>query len=340
MGIYTDAGHTWEAEVEPSLILIRRRITRFLEESNDERPQAAVDVKGNLVRDCQPGQSRDIINDTMREVGCRTDQQDSVAINQTTNGGNMDFVFWCRAWHTMKLDPKILGSFVESSMRGIRNDPAGISIRYRKRAGSWGLHFWFRYTALSIRLLARCETGHNDRFRTTTCGDPSSIRGTIEQREDLDEISINELLPTFGGLTNHSNDFSLHLPHAREDIRMDRISNAEFPKGLRLYLQQVLATVVYSTADTSIFPPRVFHASQLVELGANLFWRPSFLWKSQKLGNLRTFRNKLVFKFAESRYDLLVYLAADDRSAQDHREHPEADGSVDVTNAANDAVAA
>jgi hypothetical protein len=56
---------------------------------------------------------------------------------------------------------------------------------------------------------------------------------------------------------------------------VDWVGNRESAKRLRLQPYQLLATVIYSAADSAIFPPRVLHIGQLIELLAHILLAPS-----------------------------------------------------------------
>lgn len=88
----------------------------------------------------------------------------------------------------MQFDSEVFGSLVESSMSGIRNDPVTVSTD-QFTVGSLISHFRLCYSAFSVRLLPRCQTGHQDRFSTTGRSNTSTIRRSIEQCEYLSLIT-------------------------------------------------------------------------------------------------------------------------------------------------------
>lgn len=59
----------------------------------------------------------------MREVWGGTDEEDCVWVDEAADGANVSFVV--RPWtgDGMKLDAKVLTSFIESRMGGARDDP-------------------------------------------------------------------------------------------------------------------------------------------------------------------------------------------------------------------------
>lgn len=127
VGVDTDARHTRLTEVKATLIFVWRGKAGFLEEGNDEGSQAAVDVKGYLVRSRKAGKSGDVVNNAMWKVGRRANQKNSVPVDQTADRGNVDLVFWSRAWNAVTFDPKVIASLVKRGMGRIRDDPISVS---------------------------------------------------------------------------------------------------------------------------------------------------------------------------------------------------------------------
>jgi hypothetical protein len=126
VGVDTDTGDTGLTEVKATFLLVGLGESGLLEKCNDERSQTAVDVKGNLVLGGQLRKSRDIINDTMGEVGCRSNKKDSVGINQTANGIDVNLELGLRAGDTVQLDLEVVASLDECRVGGIGDNPASI----------------------------------------------------------------------------------------------------------------------------------------------------------------------------------------------------------------------
>lgn len=142
------------------------------------------------------------------------------------------------------------------------------------------------------------------------------------------------------GITYHRNNLGLHFPNSGEDIRMNRIGNTKLAKSLRLKLQKILASMIHSTAHPTIFPARVLHTSEFSELLTNLLRTPTFLWKSKVPINVRSGRHKLFLQVLQGSLHLLVDLAAHTGGAQKDRVTEQANGEVDIADAAEEAVAA
>jgi hypothetical protein len=75
VGVAGDAGDTLETEIEEFGLK-----ACSLEERNEERAQAAVDMQRDLLLDSQLRQCSDIIDDSVREVWSGADEENSVAI--------------------------------------------------------------------------------------------------------------------------------------------------------------------------------------------------------------------------------------------------------------------
>jgi len=120
---------------------------------------------------------------------------------------------------------------------------------------------------------------------------------------------------------------------------MDRIGNTKFTKSFRLEFQEVLTTMVYRTAHSSIFPAGMFQVSQLSELLSNLIRRPAVLGQRKVPSHIGTALHKLQLEVLDGRRDLLIDLASDAGGAQEDRVTEQANGEVEIANAAKKAVA-
>ena len=92
----------------------------------------------------------------------------------------MDLVLWRWTWNTVEFDSEVTTSLVKCGMGCIRNNPTSISI---VQTVDWRtvLHFRFRYLALNVSLLTRCQTGHEDRLGTAARSDSRTIWWAIEK---------------------------------------------------------------------------------------------------------------------------------------------------------------
>lgn len=163
VGINADTCHAWLAEIEATLVLVGRRETGTLEESNDKRTKTAVDVEGNLVSHGKAGERRDIVNQPVRVVWRRADEEDSIRVDETTDGWDMDFVMRCWTWHNVKLYAEILRGLHKGSVRGNWDDPTStVSTTNENRWRRSILHFRLGHAALSASLLAGRQTCHQD----------------------------------------------------------------------------------------------------------------------------------------------------------------------------------
>lgn len=77
-------------------------------------------------------------------------------------------------------------------------------------------------------------------------------------------------------LSYHCNYLGLHLAHTRKHVWVNGVCHCELAKRLRLQSDQLVTTVVDSTADSSIFPLGMLHVGKIVQLLAHIFFAPSF----------------------------------------------------------------
>jgi hypothetical protein len=138
----------------------------------------------------------------------------------------------------------------------------------------------------------------------------------------------------------HRNDFGFHLSDSREDIRMDRVCDAELAKSLGLKLEKIFTTMIHRTADTAILPAGVFQTGQLVEFLPDLICRPTFRGESQIAIYVRSTLHKLRFEIGNGSRNLLVDLAADAWGAEEDRVAEQTDGNVDIADTSEETVAA
>ena len=76
MGVTRDTGHSFETEVEWLTVE-----ASLCEHGNDERSETAVNVERNLLLDSKLAQCGDVVDNAVREVGCRTHQENGVWVD-------------------------------------------------------------------------------------------------------------------------------------------------------------------------------------------------------------------------------------------------------------------
>lgn len=127
VSVHTDAGDTSHAEIEPSFIIVRRWETGLLEERNHKRPKTAVNVKRDLVLGGQAGQRRNVIDNAVREVWCRANEEDSIGIDQPAHSSDVDLVFRRRTGNEVELDFEVIARLIKGSMSSVGDDPVRLS---------------------------------------------------------------------------------------------------------------------------------------------------------------------------------------------------------------------
>ena len=120
---------------------------------------------------------------------------------------------------------------------------------------------------------------------------------------------------------------------------MDRVGDCELAKGLCLQSYQFFTTMVDSSADPSIFPPRMLHVRQIGQLAAHLLLAPSFTWQGRNALNTRSTRHKLALELEQSLGDLRLDLGTHAGEPQEDAVEVAADGDIEVTDRAEDAAA-
>lgn len=120
--VHADTGNTGEAEIKTTLFLVRRWEASLLQEANNKRSQAAVNVKRNLVGGSKMRQRRNIVDNAMGEVWCRANEKNGVGVDQPAHGGDIDLVL--RVWtsHGVEFDFEVSARLVECGMSGVRDD--------------------------------------------------------------------------------------------------------------------------------------------------------------------------------------------------------------------------
>jgi hypothetical protein len=76
-------------------------------------------------------------------------------------------------------------------------------------------------------------------------------------------------------ISYHGHNLGLHFPYSRKDIGMNWVGHSELAKRFRLKPYQLLATVIYCSANSAVLPFSMFHVGQLAQLLAHLLFAPS-----------------------------------------------------------------
>jgi hypothetical protein len=97
--------------------------------------------------------------------------------------------------------------------------------------------------------------------------------------------------------------------------------------------------MVNGAANATIFPAGMFKSSQFVKFSADLLRRPALLGQCKIPCNIRPRVNQLRLEIRDRSAHLLINLAADTRDAKEDTVAEQAEGDIDVADAAEDAVA-
>jgi hypothetical protein len=120
---------------------------------------------------------------------------------------------------------------------------------------------------------------------------------------------------------------------------MNWIGHSELAKRFRLEPYQLLATVVDSPADASIFPACVLHVGQFLQLPAHLLFAPSCGRQAGDAYDAGATGDKFLLELGYRFRDLALYFAPYTRQAQEDTIKIAADGDVEVAEGAEDAAA-
>lgn len=85
-------------------------------------------MQRNLLALSNARKPADVINDTVREVGRRTDKEDGVGVDKTRDGTEVDLVSGCLASNKVDLDLEVFASLAESSVGSFGEDPLNLSV--------------------------------------------------------------------------------------------------------------------------------------------------------------------------------------------------------------------
>lgn len=80
-------------------------------------------MEAELLAEGEFREGGDVIHDTVREVGCRANEEDGVAVDETRYGSHVDLVGRCRAGHEVNLDAEVIAGLPEGRVRRVRENP-------------------------------------------------------------------------------------------------------------------------------------------------------------------------------------------------------------------------
>ena len=123
MRIAADACHALEGEIERGAFEAGAR-----EEGDQEGAEAAVDVQREAFAQGEIGERGDVVDDAMREVWCRADEQDRVAVYEPRDGGHVRAIAGGRAGDEVHADLEVGAGFAEGGVGGFGEDP-GMGMR-------------------------------------------------------------------------------------------------------------------------------------------------------------------------------------------------------------------
>jgi hypothetical protein len=86
--VYRYGGHAWTAEVKATSLCPWGGEACAGEVGHEEGAEAAVDVEGDGVGDCETGEGGDLVDDAMRVVGRGADEEDRVRIYEAAEFGD------------------------------------------------------------------------------------------------------------------------------------------------------------------------------------------------------------------------------------------------------------
>lgn len=121
---------------------------------------------------------------------------------------------------------------------------------------------------------------------------------------------------------------------------MNRIRDTKLVERLTLKLQQLLATMVDSSTDKSIFPLGMFHRRKRFQLFPDFLIAQSIFRQRQVARDARSGGYKLGFEFGDRLRDLQVDLRFDARKREEDLVCSEAQIGVEFFGRAEDAAAA
>jgi hypothetical protein len=216
----------------------------------------------------------------------------------------MDFVARRLACNKVDLDLEVLARLAESRVRRL-----------------WENHLGLGDTALSVSLVARRQTGHEDGLCAARRSDANGAIGCAEQRE------------------HHGDDLCLHLAHTREDIRVDGVRDGEFAKGFGLQADQFVATVVDGATDTAVFPSCVLHVGELGQLLPHRLLAPTLTRQRRDALDARAALDQLALELEQRLGNLRLHFCADSRQSQEDAIQVAADMAIEVCGGAEETAA-
>lgn len=113
-----DGGDALEAEVEGLGLE-----AGLFEEGDEEGAEAAVDVEGDGFTHGEAGERRDVVDDAVREVGGRADEEDGVRGDEAGDGADVDLVGGRGAGYEVDLNLVVFACFAEGCVSCFWENP-------------------------------------------------------------------------------------------------------------------------------------------------------------------------------------------------------------------------
>ncbi|KAH3667431.1 hypothetical protein OGAPHI_003080 [Ogataea philodendri] len=168
-------------------------------------------MERDVVFDSELGELLDVVNESMREVWSRADQQTCVSINKPFDLGDVSDVV------LVQVDQMELHLEVK---RGLED--GGVY-----RLGSDDLELG--KPALVPGFLSGCKTGQEQRLGSARSGGSTASGRSVEQFQ------------------NHRHNFGFHLANSRECVGMQLVCNRKFMISFGLQVDKLVAAMVHCT---------------------------------------------------------------------------------------------
>lgn len=138
-------------------------------------------MQGDLALECEFGERGYVVDDAVREIGCRSDDENGVAVDEAGHAGDVNLVRGRWAGHQVDLDTEVFASLLKSCVSGAWEDPRSIWLAVgSQRVLHMPLHFWFGNPSFRMRLLPCAQTSHENRLGTSTRSNARCTRRRIE----------------------------------------------------------------------------------------------------------------------------------------------------------------
>ena len=80
-------------------------------------------MEGESFAKCEAGEGRNVVNDAVREIRSRADEEDGVTVHKAGDAGDVDAVGGGGAGDQVDFDTKIRPGFAEGGVCSFRKDP-------------------------------------------------------------------------------------------------------------------------------------------------------------------------------------------------------------------------